>query len=123
MSVERPDFLQAYEAVEVPKPLNLERAREGEARETVEHFFETIETSLDLSQRSLANLFEYSTVEAGLSYQKTFQRMGGQAIASVLYVHRAQRERLFFSKARLEEPTIDDIRAFQLFERLESGIE
>ena len=123
MSVERPDFLQAYEAVVVPRALNLEKAQEGEADRAAEHFFETIEASLDLSRRSLAELFEYSTVEAGLAYQKTFQRVGDQAIASVLFAHRGQRHRLFFSKSPLEQSTIDDIHAFQILERLEWGIE
>ena len=101
MSVARPDFLDAYTAVEVPAPMRSMDAIDEQVTEVSNTFFDELRDSLDLSYRSLQHLFEIEhkmlvpplqanaapehIVQASDDYLKVFQRRGGQALASVLY--------------------------------------
>ena len=140
MSVARPDFLDAYTAVEVPAPMRSMDAIDEQVAEVSNTFFDEIRDSLDLSYRSLQHLFEIEhkmlvppyprgtapehTVRASDDYLKVFQRRGGQALASVLYMRDdANFQIAHFSKFSLLPQTEEEIRAFQHMERIEIGLE
>lgn len=140
MSVERPDFLVAYNAVEVPNTMHSMDAIDEEVREVADAFFEKVSSSLDLSPRTLGHLFEieyrmlvrdYPTgarpedmVRGSDDYVQRFRRQGGQTLASVMYTRDdANFQDAHFAKYSLSPRTIDDIRSFQHLERIEFGLE
>lgn len=96
MSLRRPDFLDTYTAIEVPTPILSTSEQDAVATEAIEAFFQTIRSSLGLSEVALQDFFEQekrsmngadSVVpsEEGLQDSiEVFKRRGGQIIASVL---------------------------------------
>lgn len=140
MSVARPNFLDAYNAVEVPAPMLSMDAIDEQVAEVSNTFFDNVRDSLDLSYRSLEHLFEIEykmlvpsypsgtaaehMVLASDDYLKLFQRRGGQALASVLYTRDDFNYQIaHFAKFPLLAKTEEEIRAFQLMERIEIGLE
>ncbi len=140
MSVERPDFLVAYKAVEVPDTMRSMDAIDEEVRGVSDAFFEAIGNSLDLSPRTLGGLFEieyrmlvrdYPTgarpedmIRGSDDYIRKFKRQGGQTLASVMYTRDdVNYQDAHFAKYSLRPKTIADIRSFQQFERIENGLE
>ena len=140
MSVERPDFLKAYDAVEVPTTMHSMDAIDEQVRDTSDAFFEAIRDSLDLSSRSLVHLFEIDyrmlvpmygegtpaqeKVIASDDYIRVFRRRGGQTLASIMYTRDDPNyQDAHFAKYPLRPVTIEQIRAFQKMERIELGLE
>lgn len=140
MSVERPDFLNAYTAVEVPAPTLSMDAIDEQVGEVSDKFFDDVRDSLDLSYRSLGHLFEIDykmlvpsyplgtaaehMVQASDDYLKRFMRRGGQTLASVLYTRDDFNYQIaHFAKFPLLSKTEADIRSFQQLERIELGLE
>lgn len=140
MSVERPDFLVAYNAVEVPDTMHSMDAIDEEVRIASDTFFENISNSLDLSPRTLEHLFEieyrmqvrdYPTgarpedmVRGSDDYVRKFKRQGGQTLAAIMYTRDDNNfQDAHFAKYSLRPKTVDDIRSFQHLERIEFGIE
>lgn len=136
MSVERPDFLTAYNAVEVPDPLVTIDAGNEEVHGIATDFFESIQSSLDLSPRSLEGFFEYDLkmlapliaskheYQESDDYIRTFRKKGGQALAAVMYMRDDFNNQItHFSKYRLRSSTITTIRELQHLERIEAGLE
>lgn len=138
--LERPDFLVAYNAVEVPDVLVSQDAIDEHVREVANDFFEAVYSSLDLSPRTLGGFFEREykmlvphhappvssaeRVTATDDYQERFRRVGGQILASVTYVRSdSNYQYAHFSKFPILPRTEDDIRAYQQLERIELGLE
>lgn len=140
MSIERPDFLVAYNAVEVPETMHSMDAIDEQVRVASDTFFENVSNSLDLSPRTLGHLFEieyrmlvrdYPTgarpedmVRGSDDYVRKFKRQGGQTLAAIIYTRDDNNfQDAHFAKYSLRPKTVDDIRSFQHLERIEFGIE
>lgn len=140
MSAERPDFLVAYNAVEVPDTMHSMDANDEEVRAASEKFFEAVSSSLDLSPRTLGHLFEIEyrmlvrdspsgahpedMIRGSDDYVQRFRRQGGQTLAAIMYTRDDPNyQDAHFAKYSLRPKTIDDIRSFQQLERIEFGLE
>ncbi len=135
-AVERPDFLVAYNAVEVPATILSQDAIDEEVNTIKENFFAEIRDSLDLSPRTLEHFFDVerrlivrqSHAEQGYfgtdDYQTHFRRTGHQILASVTYMRDDFNYQVaHFAKHTLLEDTVSGIRELQQLERIEFGIE
>ena len=136
MSGERPDFLEVYNAIEVPDPLVTMDASDPIVSKTVDTFFEAVQDSLDVSPRSLAGFFEYDyqmlvpMTVAKHEYRETndfiqiFRKKGYQVLAAVTYTRDDFNAQITqFSKYPLLPPTVVTIRELQHLERIEAGLE
>ncbi|UTX51225.1 hypothetical protein KI440_03385 [Candidatus Saccharibacteria bacterium TM7i] len=139
MNPERPDFMRAFEAVEVPPTVVLQDAIEASALQ--EAYLSNIQNSLDLSPRTLAYFFEYETKlllpsakeealrrgETGImtdDYITLFRRRGHQVLASVMLIRDDfNYSVVHFAKHPITEWAAESIRELQLLERLEAGLE
>ncbi|MGV9002329.1 MAG: hypothetical protein ACOH18_05245 [Candidatus Saccharimonadaceae bacterium] len=139
MRIER-DLLKDYSEVVVPKPMHSIDAIDERVSRITDAFFKDIRTSLYLEYRSLGYLFEIDyqmlvpsypidtpyeeMVRATNDYLQTLKRRGGQTLAAVLYTRTDFNQQIVhFSKFPLLPETVEDIRAFQLLERIELGEE
>ena len=140
MSVERPDFLEAYTAVEVQGVMRSMDATDTLVVAVSNTFFTAIRTSLDISPRSLSHLFEIEQkaltpiypeerspehmVRTSDEYIRKFKRRGGQTLASILYTRDDfNYQDVHFAKYPLLPITEEEIRTFQHLELVEDGIE
>lgn len=134
------DFLELYEAVEVPDPVLTIDAIDPLAIETTEAFFRNIQNSLQLGAGSLDLFFERDMamlvpayeigtpsserVRATDDFLAVFKKRGQQVIASVLAVRDDFNYQVtHFTKYPLLPQTIEDIRELQRFERINHGLE
>lgn len=128
MSIERRDFTEVYDAIQVPSPLKTASAKDPELLAVEKQFFQEVQDSLSLKIRSLLYYFRYttytlaprSTDHESISLDdsiRIFRLRGGQALASALY-HRNEvsgdkSQTTHFTKYALHPETveaIDDIR-------------
>ena len=122
----RPDFLEAYNAIEVPSPLLATKVLNDHVTITANNFFAAVEASLDMSPRTMAHFFTYSEEGnfAEGEYRKRFRRRGGQTLASLVYTHDIPRRHVaYFATYPLLATTEADIRAYQQMERIEFGLD
>ena len=133
---ERPDFINAYNAVQVPETLVSMDAIDEQVRSTQDSFFAAISDSLDLSSRTVGHFFEIERrlllrdehVQEGYygtdDYQERFRKTGQQILASVTYIRDDWNYQVaHFAKYPLLEGTVRNIRELQQLERIEFGIE
>jgi hypothetical protein len=133
---ERPDFLVAYNAVEVPPTIVSQDAIDEQVRLAEEIFFAAIQASLDLSPRTVGVFFEIERrllvrqahAEEGYfgtdDYQHRFRKSGQQILASVTYIRDDLNYQIaHFAKYPLLQGTEHGIRELQRLERIEFGIE
>lgn len=136
MSAERPDFIDAYNAVEVPDPMVTQDASDSYVSDTVNAYFEAVQNSLGLGARSLGGFFEYDykmlapLIRSGREYPDTndfiqiFRKKGYQVLAAVTYMRDDFNAQITqFAKYPLLDPTITTIRELQHLERIEDGLE
>lgn len=137
---ERPDFLIAYNAVEVPPTMRVQDAIDEQLRTTTDTFFENIYSSLDLSPRTLGGFFEFKFNTLVPLYEDdrpdsdkvrvtddmvhSFRRKGSQALAAVMSIRDDPNYTIaHFAKYPLLPQTEDLIRDLQRLERIELGLE
>lgn len=140
MSVERADFLLAFNAVEVPAPILTTDVIDTQAIAATNTFFQDVERSLDLGPRTLDAFFERDIViltsaaePKPLSseyvrpeddYMAMYKKCGGQVIASVLFLRNDLRHQIaHFTKYQLLPATVDEIRELQYFDDVTHGLE
>jgi len=134
--LERPDFLVAYNAVEVPPTLLSQDAIDEDVHLVYRTFFGAIRDSLDLSPRTLTHFFQIERrlvitqehADAGYfgteDYQTRFRKTGQQILASVTYERDDLNYQIaHFAKYPLLEGTVRSIRELQQLERIELGLE
>jgi hypothetical protein len=137
---ERPDFLSAYNAVEVPAPLLSMDAIDEQVRETTDTFFDSVIRSLDLSPLVMGNFFEIkwktltpmyedsvpyeSRVHGTDDYIQMLRKQGSQTLAAVMYTRDDFNYQIaHFAKYPLLAKTEKEIRELQRLERIVSGLE
>lgn len=134
--VERPDFLVAYNAVEVPATRVSADAIDEHVYELERCFMGEIRASLDLSDFALEHFFveERSLLvrpehaEQGYfdtdDYQLRYRKCGQQILASVTYTRDDFNYQVaHFAKYPLTDHTVESIRELQRIERIVAGLE
>lgn len=112
--VERPDFLDAYNGVEVPAAIHASQMTGEQMAEVVEAFFSDVQNSLDVGSSMLEEYFERETSHE--ARVETFRRRGGQAIAAVFTTFDPPGNRVatVFSKYELSELAQAELRTWQV---------
>ncbi len=136
MNVDRPDFLEAYNAVEVPAPIVSTESPDEEADEAVDTFFRSVQSALGLGDLTYSELFERVTRpisnaseiqqrhEVQSDSLEVFRRRGGQVIASVLRISEApESQTIRFAKYEPTKETQQMIRDLQYLIDINHGLE
>lgn len=117
MNPNQPDLLAAYKSLEVPTPIISDGTDYEAVEETVEAFFQNVQTALGLGNVTYEELFERTkqiipSSEAQKQYEvqpdsvEVFKKFSGQVIASVLRIsEQPYTQTIRFSKHTLTDET------------------
>ena len=138
ISPQYPDFIKAFNAVEVPPATVFQDAIEAEGLRCT--YLEDIKNTLDLSPRTLDAFFEQETKllfpldredairrgESGIMTDDTitlFRYRGRQVLASAMLIRDEYNYSvLHCAKYPIMEQAAEDIRAYQQLERIEADL-
>jgi len=137
MSVDRPNFMKAYDAVEVPAPIFFKRTQETQVNVISGAFFDAIQSSLDLGSHSLDTFFEmeiqgvepldFALPDPDHEAQElihSFRRKGGQTLAAVLYTQGDAHYKIaHFTKYPIHPDMETEIHVMQNVERTVDGLQ
>ncbi len=137
---ERPNFVDAYNAVEVPAPLLSTDAIDEHVTLTTNRFFDAIMESLDLSPlamqyalefkwKTLTPMYEDSVpyeqrVHGTDDYIQMLRKQGSQTLAAVMYTRDDFNYQIaHYTKYPLLSKTEAELRELHRLERIISGLE